>query len=522
MTTLLGIERRPLTGPPPARAAGLTTGVALSLVRELERAGVAYCHWKSNEHLAEGLRGETDLDILVAREDRATAEAVLGRCNFKRFQPTPLMAYPAIEDYIALDPESARLVHCHTHFRLVAGEQHLKGHRLPWEHVLLARRVRDSETGVYVADANTEMLVLLVRLASKLRWRDSLLAAFGRPYFRGGYAREYAWLRTRVDSTACVELCRELVGERAASAFRVLLEGPVTLRSVRRFRASAKPTLNLFRSRGYLQSRVLRWTREIAWLVAGVNRRLLRVAAPLRRTIPSGGLLVAFVGPDGSGKSTVTRAVARTFAVKIDVLLLYFGSGDGPTSLLRWPLRLAQRAFERTGLLGRADSVRNARAPGPAAPRRGALLSVARALWALALSLEKRRRLRTAWKARNRGLLVISDRYPQTQVLGFNDGPLLSNLSSHRLSMLRQLAAWERVPYEWAERYPPDLVIKLVVSPETALRRKPDTGAIEVQRRVEVLRALRYAPPTAVVEIDADQVVDRVIRDAARAVWARV
>jgi hypothetical protein len=43
-----------------------------------------------------------------------------------------------------------------------------------------------------------------------------------------------------------------------------------------------------------------------------------------------------------------------------------------------------------------------------------------------------------------------------------------------------------------------------------------------VQRRVEVLRALRYATPTVVVEIDADQLVDRVIRDTARAVWARV
>ena len=522
MTTVFGVEGHALTGALPATPAAPTTSVALSLLRELERAGVAYCHWKSNEHLGEGLRGDTDLDILVAREDRATAESVLRRCGFKRFQPTALMAYPAIEDHIALDLENVRVIHCHTHFQLVAGEQHLKGHRLPWEHVVLARRVRDPETGVYIADPGMEMLILLVRLASKLRWRDNLLEAFGRPYFRGGYAREYAWLRARVNSAVCVELCRELIGDQAVPAFRALLEEPITLRSVRRFRACARRTLDLFRSHGRLQGLLLRWAREFAWVVAGINRRQLRVAAPLRRTNPSGGLLVAFVGPDGSGKSTVTRAAARTFAMKIDVLLVYFGSGDGPTSLLRWPLRLIRRVLERTGLLGRGKSGRRDSAPGAAAPRRGALLSVARALWALALSLEKRRRLRTAWKARNRGLLVVSDRYPQAQVLGFNDGPLLSHLASHRLSILRTVARWERVPYEWAERYAPDLVIKLVVSPETALRRKPDTGAAEVQRRVEVLRALRYAPPTDVVEIDADQPVEGVIRDAARAVWARV
>ena len=521
MTTL------PAAGPPtlldasPTTLDVETTSVALSLLHELEREGVSYCHWKSNEHLVEGLRGETDLDILVARDHHTVAERVLARCGFKRFQATSLMAYPAIEDYIALDPERARLIHCHTHFRLVAGEQHLKGHRLPWEHVLLSRRIRDSETGVYRSDPDAEMLLLLVRLAFKLRWRDSLLAVFGRPYFRGGYLREYAWLRERVNATACAELCRALVGERAVPAFRALLDGPVTLNSVRRFRASAKPTIGLFRSRTAVHGRLVRWMREIAWLVAGINKRRLRVPAPLRRTIPSGGLLVAFMGPDGSGKSTVTRTIARTFAAKVDVLLTYFGSGDGPTSLLRWPLRFAYRALERVGLIHGGDGPRH-RAPGAAPRRRGALLSVARAVWALVLSLEKRRRLRTAWKARNRGLLVISDRYPQTQVLGFNDGPLLSHLASHRLAVLRALARWERVPYEWAERYPPDLVVKLVVSPETALRRKPDTGAAEVQRRVEVLRAFRYAPPTVVVEVDADQPLDDVIRDTAQAVWARI
>jgi hypothetical protein len=520
MTTIAEVDTYPLAD---SAASDLpTTSVALSLFRELEREGVVYCHWKSNEHLAEGLRGETDLDILVAREHRAVAESVLGRCGFKRFQPTPLMAYPAIEDYIALDPDTARLVHCHTHFRLVAGEQHLKGHRLPWEHVLLSRRVRDPKSGVYVSDPSTEMLILLVRLATKLRWRDSVLAAVGRPYFRNGYAREYEWLRERIDPIDCVELCRELLGEDAVLAFRELLDGPVTLRSVRRFRAAAKLPLSLFRSHGRVGGRILRWTRELAWIAAGVNRRQLRVASPLRRTIPSGGLVVAFIGPDGSGKSTVTRAVANAFARKVDVVLIYFGSGDGPSSLLRWPLRIVRRLLERAGILKRAGGVRSDRRDGDGAPRRGALLSVARAVWALVLSLEKRRRLRTSWKARNRGLLVVSDRYPQAQIAGFNDGPLLSHLASHRRPLLRRIARWERRPYEWAERYPPDVVIKLVVSQETALRRKPDTGADEVGRRVAALRALRYGPPAAVVEIDADQAVDRVIRDAAQAVWAHI
>ena len=52
-------------------------------------------------------------------------------------------------------------------------------------------------------------------------------------------------------------------------------------------------------------------------------------------------------------------------------------------------------------------------------------IEAARVLWALALANEKWRKLRRAMLARSRGLIVICDRYPQTQFPGQNDGPLL-------------------------------------------------------------------------------------------------
>ena len=35
------------------------------VLRRLDDRGVAYCHWKSNDHLAAALSADTDLDILV-------------------------------------------------------------------------------------------------------------------------------------------------------------------------------------------------------------------------------------------------------------------------------------------------------------------------------------------------------------------------------------------------------------------------------------------------------------------------
>ena len=87
---------------------------------------------------------------------------------------------------------------------------------------------------------------------------------------------------------------------------------------------------------------------------------------------------------------------------------------------------------------------------------------------------------------------------------------------------MRGLARWEAEPYRWAERYPPDLVIKLHVSPESALARKPDTGRAEVERRITAIRALAYGPQSVVVDVDADRPLTEVSGEVTRIVWSHI
>jgi hypothetical protein len=329
---------------------------------------------------------------------------------------------------------------------------------------------------------------------------------------------EWAWLLERADAARSRELCATLLGERAADVYAELVGSGVTWRGLRRFRRAARPALECCRTFGPVLGRVLRWAREGAWLLAGANRRLLRSTYPLRRRVPHGGVTIAFVGSDGSGKSTAARELATLLATKVDVLLVYFGSGDGPSSALRWPLKVARNAAVRV--------VRRHGRPGAAAPGgerrpRGRLESAARVVWALALAREKRQRLRAACRARDRGVVVITDRYPQSQVPGFNDGPLLAHLVAHPNPLLRRLARYEAAPYRLAERHPPDVVVKLCVSPGVALHRKRETGAREVERRVSAVLALQY-PRSAVVEVDADRPMADVGRAVREAVWSHI
>lgn len=501
-------------------------GIAVALVDALHEEQIRYCHWKSNAHVREGMCGITDLDLLIDRRQHERAQRVLARCGFKRFAPAAGQGYPAVEDHLGLDGDTGALLHCHVHYRLVAGERHLKGYRLPWEDVVLDRRVWDEAAGIFVAAPEVEMLTLLVRGALKLRLRDIARHLARRGAADAGIAAEYAWLRERIDRAECLALGRTLLGAAAEPRLAALLDRPPGLAALRRLARALRREHALLRSHGPVAGRVLRWTREGVWLAAGINRRLLRSAHPLRRTVPAGGITVAFLGCDGSGKSTIARDVASLLAGKTDVLLVYFGSGDGPGSLVRWPLRVAHRAAKAAGLLRRTNG-----APEPAAAagragapgaRRGRIMSIGLVLWALALSLEKRRKLQASWRARNLGMIVITDRYPQAQLAGFNDGPLLRDCATHRSRILRALARWEAVPYAWAERHAPDLVIRLQVAPETALRRKPETGRAEVERRVDAIRRIGFGPGTAVVDIDAGRPLDEVRRDVRRLVWCHI
>lgn len=511
----------PATVDAPVRPQG-ALDTAIGVLSALRREQVRYCHWKSVWGIERSLAGDADLDLLIDRRQCRYAQEVFARCGFKRFMATEATGYAAVEDYVGMDPEAGRLVHCHVHYRLILGEPNLKSYRLPWEKLLLDTRRLDAATNVYVAEPNLEMVLLFVRFSAKLRWREIVAHRFGRNWV-DFIMPEYLWIRDRIDPQKCTALCRDLLGEAAAVTLRELLDGPITLAKVIRFRSRAAQRLQLFRRYNLVERAFLRWRRELASVRGAIGRRLLSARQPQRRSVPTGGVLIAFLGSDGSGKSTITHDIATLLAGKLDVLLLYFGSGNGPSSWLRWPLNALRAMAAFLGLLPTGQGLPNGNGRGrKQVEQRGPLFTLALVVWALVLAREKRRKLLTAWKARDAGIVVIADRYPQSQIKGFNDGPLLSHLLRHRNGLLRWIARHEAKPYRWAEDFPPDLVIKLTVSPETALQRKPGMKVRDIIRRIKAVREISYAFPVTVAEVDANRPLDTVRADASRIVWNNI
>lgn len=496
------------------RAAPQAPGRLARLFAGLHAEEIRYCHWKGTEHLERGWSGASDVDLLFDVRRRLDLQRILAQCGFKRFSPRGPARIAGVEDYLGFDDDTGTLLHLHAHYRLVLAGDVGGPYFPPWDDAVLATRRFDERRETYVADPGIELVLLLLRAAldvPRIHRRDATLPA--------KRERERLWLLERVGPGEVEDWARRLLGEPAAATVVPLLGARPSAGALRRFRRAAAPRLNLHASSGPWDGLALRTSHRLARAAGAANRRWWRRPWALRRVDPAGGLVIAILGADGSGKSTLTRALSDWLSWKLDVYRVYHGSGSGSSSWLRWPMVIVLRL--RNAFTGRRS--RSGGAGAASQPQQRGRMRAARAAWGLALAWEKRGKLRRTWRARNRGLLVVTDRYPQDQVTGINDGPLLSHWSERRNPLLRWLAAWERTPYRWATYLPPDLVIKLEVDPRVAFERKAEDGMglAQVARRVETVASLRYAPERT-AQIDVNRPLPEVVLDVKRAVWERL
>ena len=475
--------------------------VVLDLVRDLclslRDARVAYCHWKSNEALDRSWAGLNDLDLLVARTDRARFLAVLARLGFKEARLPPAREVPAVAHYYGLDRATGRLVHVHAHFRLVLGDDTTKNFWLPIETAYLASRTRDDLLPVPAPEH--ELAVLVLRLVLKHATWDARLQRRGA--LSASEQRELSWLLGRTDWQRVEEVvaanlpflvgvwpaCRRAIEPGCPQLARILAADRLT----RALASCAR------RPRG--QDTALRVSRRLVWALRG---RVVRRPVPKR--LPGGGALVAVVGGDGAGKSTAVAGLVDWLSGSLEVQHVHLGRPPKSltTVLLTGGLALARRSGA---------------VPGLTTARPGS--STARLLGQGCTARDRRRSYTRARRVAARGGVVISDRFPLRELpsmdgprsVGFREHPALGRLG-------RALVAYESRQYGVFTR--PDVLAVLRVDPEVAVRRKSDEDSAYVRRRsTEVWNATWDRD---VVVIDAARPAAEVLADLRAAVWERL
>ena len=153
--------------------------VCKDIFNELLKQEVNYCHWKSNEHLTDGLNGETDIDLLVSKTYAKKFADVLKKYECMQARPQFGSRYADVEEWIGYDRKTGKLIHFHVHYRMITGAKYVKEYFLPWHDLALATKILNGN--IYIMEPNLELIILYMRIVLKEREAIEKMNRFAPP-----------------------------------------------------------------------------------------------------------------------------------------------------------------------------------------------------------------------------------------------------------------------------------------------------------------------------------------------------
>jgi thymidylate kinase len=497
----------------PDRTDGVLVLIA-ALCGALEAERVRYCHWKSNEAIARSASGENDLDLLVARPDAERFERTLRRLGFKDTDQPPWKQLPGIYHSYGLDATGV-FVHIHAHYQLVIGDDMTKNIHLPIEDAYIAPA--RSEGTFPIPSTAFELLLFLIRMVVKHSTWDAFVS------FQGSLSKsERRELEDLLERTNLRDVW-QLAEQHLPFIPRELLE-----RCLRCVQPGASRWLQI-RTAARLQRALAGCSRRPPVLDTGLRmwrrartvfrRKVLR-RGPVRSRLASGGALVAIVGGDGAGKTTVVDGLSSWLATEhIDSSTVHMGkpSWSALTTVVKGLLKLVAATKRTSTSSGKA--LRSSLSAGD----EGALTvrNRARLVWEVLTARDRFRTYRKARRLATNGSIVICDRYPLPEV-SLMDGAVTGRLKDP--SAWGRWAAWlARIERGYYERISePDTLVVLRVDPDTAVERRqglePESS---VRPRSEEIWRIDWSGTAAIV-IDAASSKDEVLSEVKAVIWSRL
>lgn len=477
------------------------------LVDQLDSQNVCYVHFKSNEHIDQSVNGDTDFDILVDRSCANDFERVLRELEFKRFVSPVRAAYPGVDDWIGMDWTTGKFIHLHTHYQLVTGKSGYKNYVLPWADIAMESREKDDETGLFMVSPEFELVELYSRIVAKMARRKDRRAMRSGYTLQGDNLKEAKWLWERVEREKLENTKEQCFGKAGLLLDTGLLfKEKLSAEEYSDFRKVVLDKLSCHERAGMKHVDFHSWVHS--WRTRINRKRKKYFFLPdiqQKKFCHTGGLLIAFLGVDGSGKTTVTGEIRSWLNWKLETSHMSLGVGREKQSLLAKAKRKVKK------LLGRSTAPYLSAGLTSEAPveitRHNTRVQKKKLRFAKKVSRDIRR---IHSYCLNGGIMVV-DRYPQTQFAGIADGPKVN-------AAYPEMQEKELEYLSIIDEIQPDIVFKLMVPVEVSQERRPEDAREVLEKKYEILQQVTY-PKSTVIEVDATQPLDQELLFIKRKIW---
>ena len=360
------------------------------LIKELEKAQIKYCHWKSNLLLNEALAGYDDLDLLVAKEDIATFEATLLSMGFKEASNKNI-SFSSIKHFYGYDEESGNILHLHVYYQIKTGPSWTKSMRFDFEEYFL-NNLMTHESGMPVPQKHIELVLFIFRIVLK-------------------YSKVNEFLLVNKENERTLKEIQYLLkdmDEEKLEEFLSLYFKNITKRELFHYIDIIQNANNV---KKYLSGKKLKYKLKkynyITFLQENINniqqfiyRVLNKLFFKQKKKFHTSGIFIVVAGLDATGKTTITTELKKWLGKNITTNMIHFGKP--PSSLITFPLNTIIKLIRKNS----DSSTLKSSVKIDDKPK--SLLYIIRQV---ALAYDRYTLAKKSWNKVSNGEIVICDRY---------------------------------------------------------------------------------------------------------------
>lgn len=494
------------------------------LFLQFEEKGIEYAHFKSNGNLDFSFNETGDFDVLVNSDKIDQVYEVLLNLNAKQMNTDSIKKYPGVDNWLLFDDESGKIHHLHLHYQLMSGKEYVKEYNIPWEDIILNTRVKDPEWNIFITDPSLELILLSVRMVIKAHTRDYAKAITGMYKTHSGLQQERDYLISKADSSEIESFLNELfLKEDIEKLAKLVQKSKLTSGEFLELSEIIRKNLKNSRRLSGFNSFLLSKTRRTEYIYKRIIKKLGHFVL-LKKYPMNKGAIIAFIGVDGSGKSTTTKEIYKWLSKQFDCSRVYMGLGDGKTTLYATVMKKLRKLF---GGKDNTPSINsdNYKRKGKVSFLKNPAFFIKKVFLVKTIySVEKDnyRKIILMNKYRINGGISVMDRFPQIELPNRNDGPKIAEYANiiDAERFVRRYRKKEEQKLQIVKAIKPDIIFRLNISAEESMRRKHDQSDITVAKsKINDLLSIGYQG-ARVIDIDAEQEYDKELLEIKKYIWS--